>query len=199
MVDSRGTWCPPTPITDLFKAWRDANLGDFIELSATEPNVEEDVRAWAKKSGNKVLETRREKDVTRIVLRVLKKGKETAILPAVKGDFNDPDETKVTPKAKLQLLVVNGFAMGLRTLEPGWRWTTHMQPLAKTTTCQVRHMGYVVSGKMKFLMDDGAELEVGPGEVFDVHPGHDTWVIGESPVVFVDMIGAVENQKITSK
>jgi TusA-related sulfurtransferase len=180
-VDSRGSWCPPIPITDLFKAWRGADLG------------EEDVKAWAKKSGNKVVEVRREEDVTHIVVRVLRKGKEVAIAPAAKGNFNDPDETKITPKAKLQLLIVNGFAMGLRTLEPGWRWSTDMQPLAKTASCQIRHVGYVVSGRMGFLMDDGTELEVGPGEVFDVRPGHDTWTIGDSPAVFVDIIGTVEH------
>jgi TusA-related sulfurtransferase len=192
VVDSRGTWCPPIPITDLFKAWRSADLGDIIELSATEPNIEEDVKAWAKKSGNKVIDVRREKDVTHIVVRVLRKGKEVAILPAAKGNFSDPDETKITPKAKLQLLIVNGFAVGLRTLEPGWRWSADMQPLAKTASCQIRHVGYVVSGRMGFLMDDGTELSVGPGEVFDVRPGHDTWTIGDSPAVFVDIIGAVE-------
>ena len=182
-------------MTDLFRAWRTANLGDTIELSATEPNVEQDVRTWAKKSGNKVIGTSREKDTTRIVLRVVKKGAEIAILPAAKVNFGDPDETKVTPKAKLQLVIVDGFALGLRTLEPGWRWSTHMSPLAKTLSCQVRHLGYMVSGRMGFLMDDGTELEVGPNDVFDVRPGHDTWTIGESPAVFVDMIGAVESQK----
>ena len=195
VVDSVGGWCPPTPMTDLFRAWRNADLGDVVELHATEPDVENDVRAWAKKSGNRVLEVSREKDYTRIVVQITKKGKEVAILPATKSNVNDPDETKVTPMAKLQLVTVGGFSVGLRTLEPGWRWSTHMQSVAKTASCQVRHIGYVVSGRMRFLMDDGTELEVGPGDVFDVHPGHDTWTVGDAPAVFVDMIGAVERQR----
>ena len=185
-------------MTDLFKAWRSADLGDIIELRATEPDVERDVRAWAKKSGNKVLEAKHEKDCTIVVLQITKKGKEFAILPATKSNVNDPDETKVTPKAKLQLVTVGGFSVGLRTLDSGWRWSTHMQPVAKTTSCQVRHIGYVVSGKMGFLMDDGTELEVGPGDVFDVHPGHDTWTVGDAPAVFIDIIGEVERQKAVS-
>jgi len=197
-VDSRGSWCPPTPLTDLYKAWRKADLGDTIELTATEQNVEQDVRAWAVKSGNKVVEVGHEKETTRIVIRVLRKGKEIAVLPATKANFSDPDVTKTTPKAKLQIINVAGFTMGLRTLEPGWRWSTHMQPLAKTSSCQIRHVGYVVSGRMGFVMDDGTALEVGPGDVFDVHQGHDTWTVGESPVVFIDMIGAAEGQRIAS-
>lgn len=198
VVTSEGVWCPPTPLTDLFKAWRNADLGDTIELRATEPDIEGDVRAWARKSGNKVLAVSHERDYTRIVLQVTKRGKEFAILPAAASNVNDPDETKITPKARLQLVTVGGFTIGLRTLEPGWRWSTHMQSVAKTTSCQIRHIGYVVSGRMKFLMEDQTELEVGPGDAFDVHPGHDTWTIGEAPVVFVDMIGAVERQRVVS-
>src|SRR5574340_264181 len=136
IVESEGIWCPPTPVTDLFKAWRNADLGDIIELHASEPDIERDVRAWAHKSGNKVLEVRHERDRTIIVIRITKRGKETTILPASKASMDDPDETKITPKAKLQLVTVGGFAMGLRTLDPGWRWTTSMQPIAKTASCQ---------------------------------------------------------------
>lgn len=198
IVDSEGVWCPPTPLTDLFRAWRDADLGDTIELRATEPDVESDVGKWAKKSGNKVLKVSHEKDYVSIVIQVTKKGKEFAILPAIASNVNDPDETRVTPKAKLQLVTVGGFTMGLRTLEPGWRWSTHMQPVAKTASCEIRHIGYVVSGRMKFLMNDQTELEVGPGDAFDIHPGHDTWTVGDAPAIFVDMIGAVERQKAVS-
>ena len=198
VVDSEGIWCPPTPMTDLFRAWRNADLGDIIELRATEPDIEHDVRAWARKSGNNVLEVRREKDRTIVVVQITKRGKEVAILPAAKSNVNDPDETRVTPKAKLQLVTVGGFSVGFRTLDPGWRWSTHMQPVAKTPSCRVRHIGYVVSGRMGFQMDDGTELEVGPGDVFDVHPGHDTWTVGDAPAVFVDMIGAVERQRAVS-
>ena len=73
-----------------------------------------------------------------------------------------------------------------------------MKSMAKTETCEVRHVGYVLSGRMGFLMDDGMKLEVGPGDVFDVHPGHETWTIGETPVVFIDLIGAVEREKATA-
>lgn len=72
VVDSRGSFCPG-PITDLFKAYRSANLGDEIELWATDPAAESDVKAWSAKSGNEVLEVTREKDYLKIVVRITKK------------------------------------------------------------------------------------------------------------------------------
>jgi TusA-related sulfurtransferase len=195
VVDSRGIWCPPTPLTDLFKAWRKANLGDVIELRANEPDIESDVRAWARKSGNKVIEVAQEKDYTKVVVRITKRGKEILEMSAAKTNLNEPDETKETPKGKLQLVTIGGFTLGLRTLEPGWKWSTSMRPVAKTESCEIRHIGYVISGRMGFLMNDETELEVGPGEAFDVHPGHDAWTVGDAPVVFIDMIGAVEQAK----
>jgi len=199
IVDSRGIWCPPTPMTDLYRAWRRADLGDLIELRATEPGIESDVRAWAKKSGNKLIEVAQTRGYTKLVVRITKRGKEVAEMSAVKTNLSEPDETKVTPKGKLQLVTMGDFTFGLRTLEPGWKWTTSMKPIAKTDNCEVRHVGYIISGRMGFLMDDGTELEVGPGDAFDVQPGHDAWTVGDTPVVFVDMIGAVDQSKAVSK
>jgi len=170
-------------------------LGDVIELRASELNIESDVRAWARKSGNKVLEVAKEKDYTKIVIRITKRGKEVAEMSAIKTNINEPDETKLTPKGKLQLVTLGDFTFGLRTLEPGWKWTTSMRQIAKTETCEIRHVGYIISGRMGFLMDDGAKFEVGPGDAFDVKPGHDAWTTGDDPVVFVDFISAVGNSK----
>ena len=194
VVESEGVWCPPTPLTDLFRAWRAAKMNDVIELWATEPSFEEDVRAWAKKSGNRVLGVTRHGGRTRVLVQVTRRGKEIAGRSATRANFNDPDETKVTPKARLRLVTVGGFTMGLRTLEPGWRWSVSMQPAVGKPTCEIRHLGYVMSGRMGFLMNDGTELEVGQGDAFDVRPGHDAWTVGDAPVVFIDLIGAVERE-----
>jgi TusA-related sulfurtransferase len=195
IVDSRGIWCPPTPLTDLFKAWRKANLGDIIELRANEPNIENDVRAWAKKSGNRVIEATQEKDYTRMVVRITKRGKEIAEMSAVKMNLSEPDETKITPKGKLQLVTLGDFTIGLRTLDSGWKWSTSMQLVAKTESCEVRHLGYAISGRMGFLMNDGTKFEVGPGDAFDVHPGHDAWTVGDIPFVFIDLISAFDHTR----
>jgi len=74
VVDSRGTMCPG-PITDLFRAYRNASVGDVIELLATDPAAKSDVQAWAKRSGNEVLALIDEKDHVRIQVRVVRKGR----------------------------------------------------------------------------------------------------------------------------
>ncbi len=73
-MDSRGTMCPG-PITDLFRAYRNANIGDIIELLATDPAARSDTQAWAKRSGNQIQAIIDEKDHVRILIRVVKKGR----------------------------------------------------------------------------------------------------------------------------
>jgi tRNA 2-thiouridine synthesizing protein A len=74
VVDSRGTMCPG-PITDLFRAYRNANIGDVIELLATDPAAKSDTEAWTRRSGNEIVAVIDEKDYIRIQVRVVKKGK----------------------------------------------------------------------------------------------------------------------------
>ncbi|MBV9368455.1 MAG: nuclear transport factor 2 family protein [Frankiales bacterium] len=73
------------------------------------------------------------------------------------------------------------------TFEPGWRWSTDVAPIAGTTSCQTRHLGYVISGRIAIRNDDGTEFELGPGDVFDLPAGHDAWTLGEEPCVMVDI------------
>jgi len=74
VVDSRGTMCPG-PITDLFRTYRNAKVGDVIELLATDPAAKSDTDAWAKRSGNEIVAVIDEKDHIRIQVRVVKKGR----------------------------------------------------------------------------------------------------------------------------
>jgi len=73
------------------------------------------------------------------------------------------------------------------TFEPGWRWSTDLAPLAGTDTCQVRHQGYIVSGAMTVRMDDGEERTGRAGDLMEIGAGHDAWVEGDEPCVFIDM------------
>jgi len=77
------------------------------------------------------------------------------------------------------------MVVGRLVLEPGWRWSEHVRPIAGTTSCQFHHVGLALSGAMDGRMDDGTEFEVRPGDVFDVPPGHDNWVIGDEPMTAV--------------
>lgn len=79
-----------------------------------------------------------------------------------------------------------GAALVVGTFEPGWRFSVDVGPIVGTTSCQTRHLGYVLSGRMNVQMDDGTEVQIGPGDLFDLPAGHDAWVIGDEPCLMVD-------------
>ena len=101
--------------------------------------------------------------------------------------FDSPDETRpFEGNGQAEVVRVAGQTVGKGTFEPGWRWSENVKPIAGTDSCQVSHLGYVLSGRMRVQMDDGSDGEVGPGDVFAIPPGHDAEVIGDEPCVMVD-------------
>ena len=104
--------------------------------------------------------------------------------------FKSPDEVRTFEKGKLELLNMNGGVIGRLTLEPGWRWSQHVKPIAKTEWCEAPHFQYQISGRIHVVMSDGSEFEAGPGEVTALPAGHDAWVVGNEPVVLIDWHGA---------
>ncbi len=109
--------------------------------------------------------------------------------------FGAPDETRKFEKGKLQLVKFGGAAVGRAVFEPGWKWSKHLKPMAKTKSCEAPHFQYHVTGVLHVKMDDGAEFDVGPGEVSMLPPGHDAWVVGVEPVTVIDFQGMVEYGK----
>jgi hypothetical protein len=109
--------------------------------------------------------------------------------------FDQPVEVREFPLGRVELIQVGGATIGRSTLQPGWRWSESLQPLAQTQSCQAAHLQYHVSGVLKVVMDDGSELECRPGDVSSLPPGHDAWVVGDEPVVVVDFQGMVDYAK----
>ena len=108
------------------------------------------------------------------------------------GRFDSPDEVRpFEGKGQAEIVNVAGRPIGRQTFEPGWRWSVNIKPIAGTDSCQVNHLGYCISGRMRITMDDGAATEIGAGEVAAIPPGHDAEVLGDEPCVFVDF-GAIE-------
>ena len=92
-------------------------------------------------------------------------------------------------KGRIELVELGELAVGRAIFEPGWRWSEHVKPIVGTETCQVHHIGYVVSGHLHVEMGDGASIELMAGDTFEVPPGHDAWVVGDEPWVSVDYAG----------
>ena len=100
------------------------------------------------------------------------------------------DEERVFEKGLLRLVRVAGVEVGRAEYEPGWRWSTHVGPLAGTASCEVEHVGVVLRGRVAVKMDDGEEIVLAPGDVFYVPAGHDSWVVGDEPYVSLHLQGA---------
>ena len=107
----------------------------------------------------------------------------------VRKSLNAPEEVRTFEKGKLELVSIDGAAIGRATFEPGWKWSTCVAPVAKTSSCQAAHFGYQVSGVMVTRMDDGTETTSRPGDVLVIPPGHDAWVEGNQNVVVIDWTG----------
>jgi len=112
-----------------------------------------------------------------------------------KKSFDSPDETRQTPKTKVEVVTIGGATLMRATFEPGWKWSEHVKPTAGTDSCQVHHVSYGISGRLKVVMDDGTEMEFGPGDVADIPPGHDAWVVGDEPSVSIDASGGATYAK----
>lgn len=110
-------------------------------------------------------------------------------------NFGKADEVREFLKGKLELVKVGGAMVGRAVLEPGWRWATSVQPIAKTKSCEAPRFQYHVSGVLRVRMDDGTEFDCKPGDVSLLPPGHDAWVVGNEPAVVVDFQGMVDYAK----
>ncbi|HUI94021.1 MAG TPA: cupin domain-containing protein [Chitinivibrionales bacterium] len=119
----------------------------------------------------------------------------TAIDTSQVRAFAKADEVRTFPKGKLELLNINGGTVGRATLEPGWRWSTSVKPVAKTEFCEAPHFQYQVSGTLKIVMEDGRDFTSKAGDLSLLSSGHDAWVVGDEPVVLVDFQGMANYAK----
>lgn len=100
--------------------------------------------------------------------------------------FSQPTEVRTFPHGTVDVVALDDLAVGRMTYEPGWRWSVDVQPIAGTQLCEFHHLGVTLEGHLRVQLPDGTEMEIGPGDVFEIPPGHDAWVVGDSPWVSVD-------------
>ena len=100
-----------------------------------------------------------------------------------------PDETRMLPKGRTDIWNLGDFVVGRINFEPGWQWSKNVKPIAQTEWCEYHHLGLQMEGKLHYVTPDGLEMEVGPGMLFEILPGHDAWVVGDEPVIQYDFAG----------
>ncbi|MEX0863884.1 MAG: adenylate/guanylate cyclase domain-containing protein [Acidimicrobiia bacterium] len=103
--------------------------------------------------------------------------------------FDSPDEIVEIGRVRSQILTMGGAAMARDVQEPGWRWSEDVRPEVGTEWCETRHVGYTLSGRGHIVLADGLEFDVEPGDLFDIQPGHDAWVVGDEPWVTITWMG----------
>jgi len=104
--------------------------------------------------------------------------------------FDRPDEIRIFPKGKFELVRIGGMTIGRATYQPGWRWSTDVGAAVGLSLCEVEHVGLVVSGRATAAMKDGSVFELKSGDLFYIPPGHDSWVLGDEPYVSIHLMGA---------
>jgi mannose-6-phosphate isomerase-like protein (cupin superfamily) len=108
---------------------------------------------------------------------------EDTMAGVVKKSFESPDERRTPDKTQVEVVDLGSVKAARMTLQPGWRWSECIKPIAGTDSCQVHHEGMLATGTMHVRHDDGTEIEIGPGDAYVIEPGHDAWVVGSEVVV----------------
>ena len=104
--------------------------------------------------------------------------------------FEHPDEVRTFDKGKFELVRLGGMTIGRATYQPGWKWSSDVGAALGQASCHVEHVGMVVSGCATAAMDNGDVIEMRPGDIFYIPPGHDSWVVGYTPYVSLHFLGA---------
>ncbi len=104
--------------------------------------------------------------------------------------FNSPDEVRRFPNGVMEIVTLDEIGVAYAVLQPGWHWSTDVAPMAGTSSCLHHHVGYVISGTLAVRMDDGTKMTIGKGEVYEIPPGHDGWVVGDEPFRAVEFASA---------
>lgn len=104
--------------------------------------------------------------------------------------FSDPDDTRTMPLGHADLVQLDDTTVGMARWEPGWRWSSHLQPMVGTPSCPVRHLGYSLSGSLRVVTDDGQTMDIPPGSVYEIPAGHDAMVVGDEAWVTLEWTSA---------
>jgi mannose-6-phosphate isomerase-like protein (cupin superfamily) len=105
-------------------------------------------------------------------------------------NISRPDEVRSFDHGHSDILRMSSGDVGCATFEPGWRWSTDLKPIAGTKDCETHHIGYVLQGRMRIEMTGAEEFDLRAGDLFDIPPGHDAYVLGDEPCVLLDWAGA---------
>jgi class 3 adenylate cyclase len=112
-------------------------------------------------------------------------------MPRLQGkSFKSPEQIRHFPHGRVETVSHNETVIGRFIMEPGWRWSRDVAPIANTRWCQVHHIGVVLRGRMRIETDAGEIQEFGVDDVYDIPPGHDGVVVSDEPFEAIEFASA---------
>jgi class 3 adenylate cyclase len=111
------------------------------------------------------------------------------VADVLRKSVDEPDEVVEFPNVRTDIVHLGDLTVGRFVNQPGWRWSRDVQPTVGGDWCQIRHVGFIVSGRLGIDFADGSSVVFGPGDVFEVPPGHDGYTVGDEPVVQIEWSG----------
>ena len=109
-----------------------------------------------------------------------------------KRSIEAPDETRPAGRAEAAVVTINSLTCARIAGRTGWRWSTDARPIDRTDSCRAVHTGLVLSGRLHVVMDDGAEEEIWPGDLYHIAAGHDARAVGDEPYACAVVTGSFE-------
>lgn len=105
-------------------------------------------------------------------------------------NFRTTQQVRRFPNGQIELVSHNESTIGRFVLQPGWRWSRDVGPIAGTRSCQIHHLGVVLRGRLHLETDAGETYEFGVDDVYEIPPGHDAWVVGEETFEAIEFVSA---------
>jgi class 3 adenylate cyclase len=110
-------------------------------------------------------------------------------MDVLRKSVDRPDEVVQFPNVHTDIVHLGDLTVGRFVNQPGWRWSEHVRPTVGGEWCQIRHVGFIISGRLGIDFPDGSSVVFSPGDVFEVPPGHDGYTVGDEPVVQIEWTG----------
>jgi class 3 adenylate cyclase len=100
--------------------------------------------------------------------------------------LGDADDGRDVPRGRIETYDMGEIRIGRSILQPGWRWSESIKPISRTERCEFHDIGMCVSGSCRVQMHEGSELLIEAGQLYEIPPGHDAWVVGDEPYVTIE-------------
>jgi class 3 adenylate cyclase len=104
--------------------------------------------------------------------------------------FASAEEVRHLGPATIDVVSLDETTLARITYPPGFRWSVDARPIVGTEWCEHHHLGICVAGRIHIVTADGIESEIGPGEAYEIPPGHDGWTVGDEPFQGIEFASA---------